>query len=287
MRDTVLPAAIHTDQPWTDMGTSAWTSARFFGYHNSGPGAVVDKNTPQLSDAQASDYTAQKYLAGTDGWNPVGGIKSGGGSGGSGSGSGSGSGGTGSGSAGGGSTAGLATGDSRAVSQPNLPAVCATVTSTLAMPGRTASAAQEAGPPDTARIQRALDGCAQTGTASVAVKLTASGANTAFLSGPLTIGRGVVLLLDSDVSLYGSRNPAVYQVAGQSQCGTVAAGSGGCRPLVSVAGADAGIEAVRAASGAQGRIDGRGDLTVLGGSATWWDLAHQAQVSGGNQNNPG
>ncbi|WP_051965532.1 pectinesterase family protein [Kitasatospora mediocidica] len=277
VRDTVLPAAIHADQPWTDMSGFPWTSARFFEYHNSGPGAVADKNAPQLSDAQASDYTAQKYLAGTDGWNPVGGIKAGGGSGG-----GNGTGG----STGGGSTAGLASGDSRTVTQPTLPTVCATVPSTLAMPDRIAATAQETAPPDTSRIQHALDGCVQTGTGSVAVKLTSSGADTAFLTGPLTIGHGVVLLLDSDTTLYGSRNPADFQISGQSQCGTVAAAGRGCRPLISVAGADAGIEALRSPSGSQGRIDGRGDLTMLGGSTTWWGLAHQAQVSGGNQNNP-
>lgn len=31
----------------------------------------MNSNRPQLTDAQASDYTVEKYLAGTDGWNPV------------------------------------------------------------------------------------------------------------------------------------------------------------------------------------------------------------------------
>lgn len=46
-------------------------AARFREYHNTGKGAGVGPNAPKLTDAEAADYTAQKYLAGTDGWNPV------------------------------------------------------------------------------------------------------------------------------------------------------------------------------------------------------------------------
>src|SRR5262249_30211848 len=72
VRHTVLPAAVKATTPWTDMSGFAWQSARFFSYQNSGPGSGANANSPQLTDAQAADYTAQKYLAGTDGWNPVG-----------------------------------------------------------------------------------------------------------------------------------------------------------------------------------------------------------------------
>ncbi|SHH31528.1 pectinesterase family protein [Streptomyces sp. 3214.6] len=72
IRDSSLPAAITTTQPWTNMTTDySWQSARFFEYHNLGTGAGVNSNRPQLTDAQAGDYTASKYLAGTDGWNPI------------------------------------------------------------------------------------------------------------------------------------------------------------------------------------------------------------------------
>ncbi|CAM5653653.1 Polygalacturonase OS=Kitasatospora aureofaciens OX=1894 GN=HS99_0033460 PE=3 SV=1 [Kitasatospora aureofaciens] len=71
-------------------------------------------------------------------------------------------------------------------------------------------------------------------------------------------------MLDSGATLFGSRNPADYQLSGKPACGTLAPSSGGCRPLISVAGANAGIEAVRAADGGQGRIDGRGDQSILG-----------------------
>jgi pectinesterase len=70
-RESSLSAAIATAQPWTDMSTSTWQKARFSEYRNTGAGAGVNGNRPQMTDAQAAAYTPQKYLAGTDGWNPV------------------------------------------------------------------------------------------------------------------------------------------------------------------------------------------------------------------------
>ncbi|MGW1468170.1 pectinesterase family protein [Streptomyces sp. NPDC002308] len=70
-RECTLSAAIATAQPWTNMSTSTWQNARFREYRNTGAGATVNANRPQLTDAQAATYTPQKYLAGTDGWNPV------------------------------------------------------------------------------------------------------------------------------------------------------------------------------------------------------------------------
>ncbi|NUR30406.1 MAG: polygalacturonase, partial [Catenulispora sp.] len=181
-----------------------------------------------------------------------------------------------------------ATGDRRSVSEPHLPAtVCKTLTAQLAMSNRMASSSQEAAPPDTSRLQSALNSCSQSGSAPVAVKLVAGGSNTAFLSAPLTIPAGVALVVDSNVALYASRNAADYQVSGASStCGTVASSSGGCRPFIRVSGANAGIEAARASSGTQGRIDGRGDLTVLGTSTSWFQLAATAKAQGLKQNNP-
>ncbi|RAG86093.1 hypothetical protein DN069_08470 [Streptacidiphilus pinicola] len=263
VRNTVLPAAVKGAAPWTDMSGFSWRSARFDSYANTGPGAAVTADSPQLTAGQAAQYTTGAYLAGTDGWNPAATAPST-------------------------APAGtLATGDARQVSEPRVPTtVCATVTATLAMPNRVASGSAEATPPDTGRIQRALDSCAQTGSGTVAVKLAAASSRTAFLSGPLTVHRGEVLLLDPTVTLFGSRNPANYQVSGKPACGTLASSSGGCAPLVTVAGANAGIEAVRAASGTQGRIDGRGDETILGKGTSWWGLATAAQKAGENQNNP-
>jgi pectinesterase len=71
IRDSTLDAHVHTSQPWTDMSGFSWKGARFSEYHNSGAGAGVNANRPQMTDSQAAGYTAQRYLAGTDGWNPV------------------------------------------------------------------------------------------------------------------------------------------------------------------------------------------------------------------------
>ncbi|MCX5410481.1 pectinesterase family protein [Streptomyces sp. NBC_00059] len=70
-RESSLSSALATAQPWTDMSTNSWKNARFSEYRNTGAGATVNGNRPQLTDAQAANYTPQKYLAGTDGWNPV------------------------------------------------------------------------------------------------------------------------------------------------------------------------------------------------------------------------
>ena len=71
-RESWLSSTIRTSQPWTDMGDAVWQNARFLEYRNTGPGALSNTNRPQLSDADADAYTPQKYLAGSDGWNPVG-----------------------------------------------------------------------------------------------------------------------------------------------------------------------------------------------------------------------
>ncbi|MEU6789484.1 pectinesterase family protein [Nonomuraea angiospora] len=71
-RESTLSATIATAQPWTDMSSNSWKNARFLEYRNNGAGATTNANRPQLSDAQAANYTPQKYLAGGDGWNPAG-----------------------------------------------------------------------------------------------------------------------------------------------------------------------------------------------------------------------
>ncbi|MDP4502387.1 pectinesterase family protein [Nonomuraea turcica] len=71
-RESTLGSLINTAQPWTDMSANSWRNARFFEYRNTGAGAGTNANRPQLSDTQAANYTPQKYLAGSDGWNPIG-----------------------------------------------------------------------------------------------------------------------------------------------------------------------------------------------------------------------
>ncbi|GIM94202.1 pectinesterase family protein [Paractinoplanes toevensis] len=75
VRNSVLGSAINTAQPWNNWdATTTWTAGRFFEYQNSGPGAaVVNAATrPMLADTDAATYTTQKYLAGSDNWNPAG-----------------------------------------------------------------------------------------------------------------------------------------------------------------------------------------------------------------------
>ncbi|GAA1595723.1 pectinesterase family protein [Actinoplanes couchii] len=70
-RESSLGNTVRTAQPWTDMSTNTWQNARFTEYKNTGSGATVNGNRLQLTDAQAANHTPQKYLAGTDGWNPL------------------------------------------------------------------------------------------------------------------------------------------------------------------------------------------------------------------------
>lgn len=72
IRGTSLPAAVKSATPWTDMGGFSWRSARFAEYANTGPGAGTGPDRPQLTAGQAAGHTARTYLAGADGWNPVG-----------------------------------------------------------------------------------------------------------------------------------------------------------------------------------------------------------------------
>ncbi|MEV5747877.1 pectinesterase family protein [Actinoallomurus sp. NPDC052308] len=69
-RECTLGAHIR-DDPWTDMSGFSWRSARFSEYTNTGAGAAVNANRPQLGASQAPSYTPNAYLAGSDGWNPV------------------------------------------------------------------------------------------------------------------------------------------------------------------------------------------------------------------------
>lgn len=72
VRDSNLGAQI-ADHPWTGMAGWSWVSARYYEYKNTGPGATSGPDNlyrPQLTDAQARDYTAKNYLAGSDHWSP-------------------------------------------------------------------------------------------------------------------------------------------------------------------------------------------------------------------------
>lgn len=123
----------------------------------------------------------------------------------------------------------LATGDSRTVRQPAPPLPCQTLTAQFSSSLRASPPAATAD--DTARIQAALNACANTGKAVV---LAASGSNNAFFSNSLNVvGEGLVI--KSGVTLYGNTS---YVSNAQ---------------MILVTGANASIFG-------PGTIDGRGDI---------------------------
>lgn len=177
----------------------------------------------------------------------------------------------------------VATGDTRSVSQPSVPATCTTLSSTLATHNEQFSTAAETTPPDTSRIQSALNSCSGTGKA---VLLAPSGSDNAFLSGPLSLPASVTLLIGAGATLYASRNPASYQVSGQATCGTTASTGNGCKPFINVTGSTAAIMGTQGSGGSQGAINGRGDQDILGTGGSWWTLSQTAKTDGDDQNNP-
>jgi polygalacturonase len=165
--------------------------------------------------------------------------------------------------------------DTRNVTEPVIPQSCAVLKAALtAVDGNKTIAEADESKLDTARIQNALDGCAK----GQAVVLKAEGAHNAFLTGPLDLKAGVTLVVDAKTTLFGSRDPKVYEVRAGS-CGIVDAGGRGCRAMINGAGvAGAGVMG-------DGTIDGRGWAKMMGKSTSWWEIAEEAR-KGGNQNCP-
>ena len=163
--------------------------------------------------------------------------------------------------------------DTRDVREPSLPLVCTTLKAVL-QSTRGALAPEDESKTDTKRIQRALDACG----AGKAVELKGDFAESAFLSGPLDLRRGVTLLVSGGVTLYASRNPRDYDRE-PGVCGTITEKGHACRALIN------GDNVEGAAVMGDGTIDGRGGERIPGQPMTWWELADQAR-KGGNQNNP-
>ncbi|WP_158299950.1 pectinesterase family protein [Glycomyces paridis] len=70
-RETYIGAHIRTAEPWSDMSGLAWEDARLREYQNTGPGATVNANRPQMSSSEAANYEPLDYLRGNDNWNPI------------------------------------------------------------------------------------------------------------------------------------------------------------------------------------------------------------------------
>jgi len=72
IRDSSLGGHIRQAGAWQDMSGFSWKTCRFNEYNNTGAGASQGtSDRPQMNASTATGYTAQKYLAGADGWNPV------------------------------------------------------------------------------------------------------------------------------------------------------------------------------------------------------------------------
>ena len=175
--------------------------------------------------------------------------------------------------------------DMRQVTEPKIPASCTQLPAQLRAVSDKLAEADES-KLDTARIQSALDKCKP----GMAVELKPASGNNAFLSGPLEMRTGVTLLIDEGVTLFGSRDAAVYEStapgATPGLCGTIAAGAppaifpapqrsaparGGCRPFISINDAkDVGIMG-------DGVIDGRGYAKILGKDYSWWEMSRKAE----------
>jgi hypothetical protein len=98
------------------------------------------------------------------------------------------------------------TGDTRTVSEPVFPPVCTTL-----LAQQSASALNQS-LFDTARLQSAINNC----PAGQAVELSPSGSDNAFLTKPIVLKAGVTLLLDAEVTLFGSNNMSDYNCTSTS-----------------------------------------------------------------------
>jgi len=175
--------------------------------------------------------------------------------------------------------------DTRKVEEPKIPRSCTTLKAALKAVNNTLAPEDEA-KLDTERIQKALDHC----KAGMAVELRGgSKGKDAFLSGPLDMRSGVTLLVDKGITLYGSRDAALYEMKGEGVtaglCGTIATGPaapvfpapqrpavrGGCRPLIGV------DHATNVGIMGDGVIDGRGWAQILNKDYSWWQMSRKAE----------
>jgi polygalacturonase len=163
--------------------------------------------------------------------------------------------------------------DTRTVTEPKVPAACATLTAELTPVADTTLADADERKLDTKRVQNAIDHCY-----GRAVVLRAAGAKRAFLIGPIALRRGVTLVVDSNAIVFGSRDAKEYDIDGR--CGTVDERGHGCRPLISADNAN-GVGIM-----GPGTIDGRGWAKLLGANVSWWDLAQDAKVRNQSQSCP-
>jgi polygalacturonase len=137
------------------------------------------------------------------------------------------------------------TGDSRTVTEPTFPPVGTTLLAQQSASSLNQSLF------DTTRLQNAINAC----RAGQAVELSASGSNNAFLTQPIVLKAGVTLLIDAEITLFGSNNLSDYHCTDTS-----------CTHLIQVA---ANTGAPGSGIMGYGIIDGQGsfcwDINASGG----------------------
>jgi polygalacturonase len=191
----------------------------------------------------------------------------------------------------------IAVGDQRGVvTAPVAPAICATLTPRSPPPLPQAETAETK--LDTARIQSALNRCGD-GRAVALSENQTSPTQMAFLSGPLTLPPGVSLIIDRGITLFASRQAALYDnpnptKPGAGHCGQYDSYGRSCRPLITIhTNSDGG------GVYGPGGIDGQGGRPIIYPSSwalpavcsssamvasfpvnsmSWWDLSNCVNI---------
>ena len=186
--------------------------------------------------------------------------------------------------------------DTRVVTEPKIPAACATLTADKYVGADRQMRAEDEGKLDTIRIQQAMDKCMAgmavrlvtgVGKAPAKGKMGLGSPLNAFLTGALEMREGVTLWVDKGVTLFGSRDPKDYDY-GSGICGTMPDDTPrpmgapmrpnesqkapmGCKPLISI------VNVKNVGIVGDGIIDGRGDQTIVGHDYSWWQMARKAE----------
>nr|ANJ43601.1 glycoside hydrolase family 28 [Extatosoma tiaratum] len=147
--------------------------------------------------------------------------------------------------------------DLRNVTEPKTPETCTTLKPSVK--------------DETKNIQKALDTCSK----GKAVALSSG----IFYSGPLSIPSGVSLLVEKNATLAAFPTPELYD-RGANTCGTIDDIGEGCKPFITISGANG--------SGIYGKgvINGLGGTKMTGRNISWWRLAREATKVHKLQNNP-
>ncbi len=123
---------------------------------------------------------------------------------------------------------------------------------------------------DTLTLNNALAACP-------VVKLETDGANNAFVAAHIILA-GATLWIDAGVTLYASRDPALYQSSGN--CGVLGVNDAqACKDFITVSGASPAIVG-------DGIIDGQGGEPIVGHDYSWWQMSDALQNIDGSIGNP-